>query len=344
VTSPTSLVFVCKSCHAPIGFQVETGKWKCDYCLAEFEKEELESVEPSVPSETEAALDEYHCQQCGSQIIADVNTVADFCVYCKSSNILKSRFTGKFQPKYVIPFKITSKQAKDVYVQWISKIRFAPRIMKRTSEIETLRGLYVPYWLFDSHVAGLIQGSAENSNTHREGDYRVTRTEHFHFIRSATAQYTYVPIDGAKNLENKAMEGIEPFQYNEMKDFAPQYMSGFYAERFDVEQDKAELDMKSRVESFYEEQVLSTLHGYTSKQIEEKKIEMDHIKGYYAMFPLYILTTIWKGKNYRYLINGQTGKISGVAPTDPWLLILYGFKISVIVFFVIFLILVFTNV
>jgi len=80
VTSPSSLVFVCKSCHAPIGFQVESGKWKCDYCLAEFEKEELESVEPSVPSETEAALDEYHCQQCGSQIIADVNTVADFCV------------------------------------------------------------------------------------------------------------------------------------------------------------------------------------------------------------------------------------------------------------------------
>lgn len=341
MTSPNSLVFVCKSCHAPIQFKIDIGKWKCDYCLTEYAKEELESVEPSAQTEMEVPLDEYHCQQCGSQIVADVNTVADFCVYCKSSNIIKSRFTGNFQPNYVIPFKITSKQAQEIYLQWISKVPFAPRKMKSLSEINTVRGLYAPYWLFDSEIAGSIKGSGENSNTHREGDYRVTRTEHFQFIRSAEAKYAYVPIDGAKNLENKAMEGIEPFHYNELKDFEPQYLSGFYADRYDIDQSSAENEMKSRVKSFFEAQMFSTVYGYSSKQVEEKNLEIGNSKGYYAMFPLYILTTLWKDQKYTFLINGQTGKLSGVAPIDRWQGVLFGMKMSAIIFVILFTLMVF---
>ena len=67
----------------------------------------------------------------GAELIADDTTSATFCIYCKSAAIIKSRFSGRFKPKSVIPFKLTKEQAKQIYSNWIHKRILAPKEFKQ---------------------------------------------------------------------------------------------------------------------------------------------------------------------------------------------------------------------
>ena len=149
--------YACLTCKAPLAFNPETQTWDCEYCFNAFDLVQLEAA-PSTTQEAEDLdvelpdLDSYHCQNCGAELLADETTAATFCLYCKSPSVIKSRFTGRFQPKFVIPFKLSQAQAEDIYKTWIKKRFFTPDAFKHKETIEEIKGIYAPFWMFDAHI------------------------------------------------------------------------------------------------------------------------------------------------------------------------------------------------
>ena len=47
--------------------------------------------------------------------------------------------------------------------------------------------------------------------------------------------YEGVPGDGSKKIEDALMEAIEPFEYREAKPFNMAYLSGCFADKYDVD-------------------------------------------------------------------------------------------------------------
>jgi len=317
-------VYNCKKCAAPIAFDIKEQKWKCEYCSSEFAKEEIEEKEASESgmevdedlSIKMPELDEYRCNACGAKILTEGNAAATFCIYCRNPSVIKSRFSGEFHPRYVIPFKVTQKDAKDIYFKWIKKRFFAPNEFKTAREVDNIRGLYAPYWLFDCRASGFIEGEGRNSKSWRSGDYRVTETQHYFIRRVGSSAYEKIPVDGSKSLPDELMVGIEPFDYLGLKDFALEYMSGFLAEKYDVDENRASRVMQPRAQQFLRTTLEGSGQRYQSVTISSSNININSIKAAYAMLPIYVLTNLYKGKKHTFIINGQTGKTYGETPFD----------------------------
>jgi|LSQX01.2.fsa_nt_gb DNA-directed RNA polymerase subunit RPC12/RpoP len=328
--------YKCLSCNAGLIFNPTSQKWGCEYCFNEYEKEDLDSVQTVDESQEEdklkeelskediPELDSYHCSNCGAELLADDTTSATFCLYCKSPTIIKTRFSGRFRPRYLIPFKFTQEKAKDTYRSWIRKRRFAPTDFKSQEEIDKITGLYAPYWLFDCQVDALLAGEATKVNTWRQGEYRVTQTKYYSIMRSGETEYKLIPVDGSIKLNDELMQLIEPYDYKDLTDFSMQYMSGFMAERYDVESSDAENAMRKRVERYVEERLKGTIIGYSTTRISSKNVNFNKVTDNYAMLPIYLLVNKYKGKSHIFIVNGQTGKVSGDTPIDRKKQFLFG--------------------
>ena len=317
----SSLQYKCLSCSAGLEFNPPSQKWKCHYCFSEFTKEELDIAmgqKPEAEEEEQLELDAYHCNSCGAELLADETTSATFCLYCKNPTIIKSRFTGKFRPKYLIPFRLTKEQAKDLYRTWIGKRMFAPSEFKYQEEIEKITGVYAPFWLFDCKTHGLIQGQGTRVKVWVQGEYRYTQTQFFQVVRRGIGEYKKVPVDASKKLDDNLMQLIEPYHYKDLIDFSKQYMSGFMAERYDVESAEAQTVAKNRVSQFTEKRLQETIGGYTSYHDTNRDIAVQESEENYAMLPVYLLVNKWKGNDHLFMVNGQTGKVVGEAPVSRW--------------------------
>ena len=56
--------------------------------------------------------------------------------------------------------------------------------------------------------------------------------------------------------------------------------------------------------------------GYASVIQESSNIRLRQGKVRYALLPMWILSTNYRGQIYRFAMNGQTGKFVGNLPTD----------------------------
>lgn len=310
----------CPNCGGSLTFDPPTAGWKCGYCFSDFNKEEIDKIYGNTESENlseEATdLDTYHCESCGAELIADDTTSATFCLYCKSPTIIKQRFKGEFQPKFVIPFKITKDQSVALYKNWIGKKLFAPTSFKQDEEIDKITGIYAPFWLFDCDAHGSTTGTATKVRTWRSGSYEYTNTKYYHIERQGNARYEKVPIDSSTKLDDKYMNMIEPYDYNEMADFSMAYLTGFMADKYDVDVDECKKVMQTRVEDFIENRLRDTVNGYSTYSATSKNAHLHDVVNNYALMPIYLLVNKHKETKHMFLVNGQTGKVVGETPID----------------------------
>ncbi len=323
--------YKCLNCGSALEFDPELQKWKCHFCGSEYLKEELDASVAEAHVHTEEALpelDSYHCTNCGAELIADATASATFCLFCKSPAIIKSRFTGKFRPKALIPFKLGKKQAEDLYKKWIRKCLFAPTSFKKQEEIQKITGMYAPYWVFDCKAHGELSGEATRVSHYERGDYRYTLTRYYHVVREGNVEYDRVPVDSSTKLDDEMMQKIEPFNYQDMIDFSMQYLSGFLSEKYDVESHTAEEVMRQRVESYLEHRLMDTAGGYTTFMPTHRQVDISEIQPEYVLLPVYLLTNSYRGKNHAFIVNGQTGKVVGDTPISQKRQILFALGLS----------------
>ncbi len=313
----TVSAYKCLNCQAPLGFDPKSGQWKCHYCFSEFTKQELDKVykEEEVTQST-GTLNAYHCNNCGAEIVADETTSATFCLYCKSPSLIKERFKGEFHPKYVIPFKITHEDAEEIYKKWIRKKLFAPTQFKNDEEIEKIKGVYAPFWLYDCEANGQIQGQATKVSSWRSGNYRYTRTKYYHVEREGRVKYERIPVDASTKFDDKFMVMIEPYDYKALADFSMHYMTGFFAETYDVDEATCKKTMKERVDDFISNRIRNTVTGYTSFSVQHASSNLNYASEAYALMPVYLLVNEYKDKKHMFIVNGQTGKVVGETPID----------------------------
>ena len=321
--------FKCPSCGAPIHWNSGVQSMKCEYCdnsydidtITEFNEEESKpSVEEyewdeyNAPGELTDGLAFYVCKSCGGQITAETTTAATHCPYCDSPVVLNNNVTGLLQPDLVIPFKKSKTDAIQAMSDFCKGKPLLPTGFSSYAHLEELKGLYVPFWLFDCAADGKMRYDATRSKSWTEGDYDVTKTDHFMVIREGNAEFDHVPVDGSTNMEDNYMEAIEPFDMNEAVDFNTAYLSGFLADKYDVDSVAAQPRANQRVKNGLEILLRNTVTGYETITTKNHSVFVKNGQIRYAMFPVWILTTKYNGKLYKFAMNGQTGRFVGELP------------------------------
>jgi DNA-directed RNA polymerase subunit RPC12/RpoP len=327
------IVYKCINCGGPLAFKAETQNWTCDYCLSEFTETDVRDFISNEQSQSEATMSEeslqqkqeqddeftekatgYSCQSCGAEIVTDDTTAATFCYFCHNPTIIPRRLEGEFRPEKVIPFKFNREKATEIFIKWCKEKPLLSKAFISSSQLEKLSGIYVPFWLFDSDTVGDVSGEATKVRTYTRGDTRYTETKYFRVVREGTATFKAVPADGSKKMDDTLMEILEPYDYSELTDFSMSYLSGYLAEKYDMDQN----DVYGRVSKIIRNNVSTlledTIQGYSSVSIRNANVHLKNVAAAYVLLPVWMLTYQFKGKTYIFAMNGQTGKISGRLP------------------------------
>ena len=318
--------YKCPNCGGELQFKPDKQLFGCDYCFSTFTEEDIKEVcakneNKSLDENVEQEQNEfaehtnvYHCGSCGAEIISEENTSATFCYYCHEPVILSGRLSGNYRPNRVIGFKITRDKAEEQFKDWCWKKWFIPSDFKTDKQLEKMTGLYVPFWLADCDIKADYRGIGKKTRSWRSGNYRYTETKEYEIIRKADITMQGIPADGASKIEDKLMEAIEPFNYNDAKDFSMSYLSGFYADKYDVEKKDMFPRIRQRAEDGAEKVIKASVSGYSSVMKSSDNYNIVNTDWEYMLLPVWFMTYKYNDKVYSFALNGQTGKIAGTPP------------------------------
>lgn len=340
----TLLEYKCPCCGGAIRFDSGIQKLKCPFCDTEFEPETLraydEVLKEQLPDEmawTSSAgewqegeaeqLCSYVCNSCGGEIIAEATTAATACPYCGNPVVMTGRLSGALRPDYVIPFKLDKKAAKAGLLRHLKGKRLLPKVFKDENHIDEVKGIYVPFWLFEADADADIRYKGTKVHCWSDGNYNYTKTSHFSVRRAGTIRFERVPVDGSKKMDDTLMEALEPFDFREAVDFQTAYLAGYLADKYDVDAAASEERANARIRRSTEDAFAETVQGYATVEPENTGIRLQNGKAKYALYPVWLLNTTWKEKKYVFAMNGQTGKFVGDLPLDRKALLAWFFGI-----------------
>ncbi len=339
--------FKCPCCGSVLEWNGLVSEMKCASCGNSFPLETLQQVtqdeqiadtreirfehpaEGTVDGEKDA-LHAFKCPGCGASIVVSETSAASSCPYCGNAAVMPEVLSGSFRPDLVIPFAKDREQAKEAYRNLCKGKRLLPTGFANESQIDKIQGIYVPFWLYDCQTESDITYKATKVTSHRQGNYMITRTAHYHLRRGGEVDFSHVPVNSSTKIDDTLMEAVEPFRTEEAKSYSSAYLSGYEAERYNQDMNECSGRAVERIRASVKQVCDSTVNGYTSFQPVNTQIRVTRNEARNALMPVYLLNTSHKGKKYTFAMNGQSGQIVGDLPVDGkkaflmWLLITLG--------------------
>ena len=314
------ITYKCPNCGGDLRFHPDSQKYRCEYCLSEFDQGQLE--EPAADAEAvnteEPGAVFYHCPSCGAEIVTDESTTATFCYYCHNPVVLEGKMRGEYHPDLVIPFAIDREKALGIFDQWIRKKKYIPNEFYSKDQIEKLTGVYFPYWLYSCRVDGKLDAKGIRRKTWVTGNIRYTQTQEYDVLREGEMQVDHVTRNALSKANRKLAEGVLPFEMDKMQPFHMGYLSGFMAEKRDMEEEQFQNEVQQEVRDYATNSLRSTAGSYDDIQVRQATADLTDEKWDYALLPVWTLTykEPKSGKMYYFACNGQTGKVCGELPVD----------------------------
>lgn len=248
----------------------------------------------------------YTCTTCGAELFVNGVEASTFCAYCGQPTIVFSRVSKELMPKYILPFRIQKEQAVNGIREKLNKGFFVPREIKNF-EVERVRGIYIPYFMFDVYYHDFQQ----LKGTVGSGKHRKTK----HFLREAECEFRRVTCDASRQLNDESSQRLEPFDLRMLKPFDVGYLSGFYADRYDMTDKELTCVVVGRVRELFDDEMKKSVNARNVK-ITARNPNFKIHGAEYALLPAWFLTFRYQDEPYTILVNGQTGKIVGAVPFD----------------------------
>ena len=326
--------FKCPCCGGSLQFDDKSQNIVCPYCDSQFTPESLkdytdelasqpqedtswdESMVQAYTNEEKKGIKIYSCDSCGGEIIVDETTSSTCCPYCGNNVLVSKELSGDLKPNYVIPFKNDKEVVKENLKKFFKKKPLLPSSFSKENVIEEIKPLYVPFWLFDADVSGTVEFKGETTRRWSDSNYDYRETKVYSILRGGNIAFDHVPVDGSKKMEDQLMESIEPYNFNEAVEFNAAYLAGYAADRYDVDKDVTFDRATVRFRDGTVQAFRRDISGYDNVSMTRTNLQFDNTNAAYALYPVWILNTKWKDKNFRFAVNGQTGKIAGNLPVS----------------------------
>lgn len=248
-------------------------------------------------------LNLYKCTSCGAQLMLSGTEASTFCSFCGLPTVVFDRISKEEKPDKIIPFKLTKEQALLCIKDRMGYGKFVPDEIKNLS-VEEIRGIYIPYWLYTSHIR-------------RKMTIKRSSSGHVHtYHRDASCTYENMTADAVLNLNNVLSSRLDPFYMHELEDFDASYLSGFYADKYDVPADAVQASMQKTARTALDDTIYKSCNavGYTTTSDVEEEYNVENIQ--YALLPAYFVTLRYGSTVHMVLVNGQTGKVVTDVPAN----------------------------
>ncbi|MBQ2101691.1 MAG: hypothetical protein II477_11595 [Lachnospiraceae bacterium] len=326
--------FQCPCCGAKLTYDGEKEMMSCMYCDSTFSMEQViaeqkakeemaagsemnwQSSSSSMITDLDGRITGYSCPACGAEMVADENTAATECPYCGNFSIIKTQFDGMYKPNVVVPFAISKEKAQAALGEFTKGKKLLPSSFVNRNRIDSITGLYVPFWLYSCHADGTIYYEGVKTEEWEDEDYRYEKKDHYRMIRSGGMDFQRIPVTASTKMNRDIMDSIEPFDLSKAVEYNAAYFSGYLADRYDIQEVDARPHANERVENTFRDRLKEEVKEYKEIQTTNEQIKLSNAKSEYAMLPVWMMTTEYENQKYTFGINGQTGQLVGSLPID----------------------------
>jgi predicted RNA-binding Zn-ribbon protein involved in translation (DUF1610 family) len=282
----------------------------------------------------------FHCNSCGANTSVGPDVVAFNCPFCGSTNVNAEAHEARvIRPSGILPFKVTKQAALDKFKTWLGKGFFAPSNLKRLAQLDKIRSVYLPFWTYDADTFSQWQAEAgyyyytTETYTDSKGQTQTKQVRHTRWEWVSgyhDRSFDDVLVVGSSGLEQRFSEQIFPFELQEIVNYDGQFILGHASEVYqrDVNAgfDVADGIMDTQIRADVTQQVPGDTHRNLQIETRKTDITFKHI-----LLPIWIAAYLYNNKVYRFLVNGQTGKIAGKKPVSAWKVILLILFIAAII-------------
>ncbi|MER1987536.1 MAG: hypothetical protein ABS948_16785 [Solibacillus sp.] len=324
----------CTACGASIEFNPNAGNLKCPYCGHETDIARPENEDDQVAQELDFSTAEQTgnfdwgtdkktviCKSCSAETIYDALQTADSCPYCGSNQVMESNDTNSLAPNGVCVFEVTDKQAGENFQTWIKGKWFTPSEAKRSARADAFEGVYIPYWTFDTKTSSRYTAKYGIDRTVKDRDGKE-RTETDWYTTSGFYQEFIDDhlIMASTRYDRNMLNELKPFNVLNNKVYQPEYVTGFLAERYSIGLKEGWNLARKEIHAHLEDQIENTIrrnHHADSVSNVQFSTTHENITYKYLLVPIWLSSFQFKDKVYQFMVNGQTGKVSGDAPISP---------------------------
>lgn len=328
--------FQCPGCGGNMHFDPISAMLKCEYCdsIIDFDRleDEIQEYDFRKVDEQEVAVGEWagdsitiKCESCGAQTVITDATISKECAFCGSSNIVDKEDMTGISPESVLPFSITKKQADKILIKWLSKRWLAPNKLKSHSIRGRFKGMYIPYWTYDSDT--------QYSFTAQAGDYyyvtesvrgadgairtNQVRKVRWRIVRGSAARYfDDIQVSASSKVDAKLLKRTEPYELSKLEPFQAQFLSGFLAERYSIDVKTGWINAEKYITNQLHEDVRRAVYADEVRNVV-LNVYHNEIKYKHILVPLWIAGYTYASKKYQVMVNGENGRLAGRAPISP---------------------------
>lgn len=334
----TQSEIICNSCSAKLVFKPGTTHLTCEFCgsenaieikqedIVEFDFEKFISENYDKVEKQEIVT--IKCDACAAQTTLDKNVVSDNCPFCGNVLVVKNSKTSSIiKPGSLLPFKIDSKKAFAEYQKWLNSLWWAPSDLKKyATQQEKLKGMYIPYWTFDSNTQSSYSGQRgddyQTTETYRDSAGKtqtrtVTRTRWSYVSGNVSNNFNDVLVLASKSLPKNYTEKLEPWDLENLIPHDEKFLSGFRTETYQVDLKPGFDDAKLKMDEIIKDTIRRRIGG-DHQRISSVNSSYNDIKFKHILLPVWISAYRYNSKVYRFLVNARTSEVQGERPYS-WL-------------------------
>ena len=359
VPPPDRHLFPCPQCGADMRFDPATGGMVCDFCGYRSEADAgAQAVEPIRELDFRAALEaklpeaeteelrSWTCPNCGARISMDEATHAAECPFCATPIVLDTGTHRQIKPRGVVPFRLDERAARTAMTEWLGKLWFAPGgLQEYARKGRKMQGIYMPYWTYDADTKSTYRGE-------RGTAYYVTRTVMVNGKRQTrrVRKIRWRPVSGkvarffddvlvlaSRALPKKYTDALAPWQLSELQPYRPDFLAGFLAESYTVALEDGFTEARAYMDAVILRDVRFDIGG-DEQRVHDVNTTVRDVTFKHILLPVWMAAYKYRGKTYRFVVNGQTGKVQGERPWSAWkiaLAVIAGLIVAAIIGYII---------
>lgn len=331
--------FPCDNCGSDLRFDPGDDRLVCDHCghtepIAgsgpwQGSIRELDfraAVEQRLAAEEIEETRVVTCPNCGAQTEYDSDIHAAECPFCATPVVTDTGTHRHIKPRGLLPFALEEEQARSAVTDWLGRLWFAPNgLQEYARKGRRMSGIYVPYWTFDADTKSSYTGQR---GTHyyvtktviRDGKRRNVRVRKTRW-RSVSGRvarfFDDVLVLASRSLPKTYTDGLEPWDLSALEPYKPEYLAGFRAEGYQVELADGFKEARAYMDRMIRRDVKYDIGG-DDQRIGTVDTAVSDVTFKHILLPVWLAAYKYRGKTYRFVVNGRTGRVQGERPWSVW--------------------------
>ncbi|MFC2969674.1 primosomal protein N' (replication factor Y) - superfamily II helicase [Acidimangrovimonas pyrenivorans] len=270
------------------------------------------------------------CPSCGASFEFDPHVHAAECPFCATPIVTDTGAHRQIKPQALVPFQLTEVQARAAMTKWLGRLWFAPNgLVQYARKGRALTGIYTPYWTFDADTRSTYTGQCgvayyETRTVTVQVDGRnQTRQEQVRKIRwypaagTVARRFDDVLALASTSLPRGYVDALEPWDLSGLEAYRPDYLAGFRAEGYSVGLEEGHSIARVKMDRVIEQDVRRDIGG-DEQRIHSIDTTATNETFKHVLLPIWMAAYKYRGKSYRFVVNGQTGKVRGERPWSWW--------------------------